>query len=155
MDDIATHVAVQRLLGRYSESVLRCDLPLFADSWTDDATWSIPGPGVVEGREAIVAVFEEIRSTYALCVQEVLSARIEPDGRGGATAAVPVRELQWRRDGSGSELVGVYHDTILVDDGGRARFSARDFELIYNGPVDLPGRLRVRHPGVDSGSTSP
>ena len=51
-------------------------------------------------------------------------------------------ELQWRTDGTGSELIGVYHDSVSIDVNGRARYVLRDFELVYTGPVELGGELR-------------
>ena len=138
----AVHLAISNLVGRYCDAVLHCDLDTFTDCWTDDATWAIPGKGIVEGRAAIVDAFAEIRPTYRLCVQEILNSRIEPLDDTHARCTFQVRELQWRADGDGSELIGVYHDTVVVD-AGRASFTHRDFELLYNGPVELTGRLRT------------
>ncbi len=142
MDAVAQHLAVQNLIGRYCEAVLRADPELFAPCWTDDAEWCIPGEGVVVGREAIVETFFRLRTGYRQCVQQVLNATIEPGDDGTATARVQVRELQWRTDGTGSELIGVYHDDVVIGDDGRAAFSRRDFEMLYRGPVDLSGTLR-------------
>jgi hypothetical protein len=138
----ALHLAVQNLVGRYCEAVLRADTEVFASCWTADAMWCIPGKREVSGRDDIVAAFADIRPTYRLCVQEVLNSRIEPSDGRTASATFQVRELQWRADGTGSELIGVYHDEITLDADGRAWFTRRDFELLYNGPVDLSGRLR-------------
>jgi hypothetical protein len=135
------HLAIANLIGRYCDAVLRCDLDTFTGCWTDDATWAIPGKGVLTGRAAIVEAFAEIRPTYRLCVQEILNSRIEPVDATRASCTFQVRELQWRNDGEGSELIGVYHDTVVVHDD-RASFTHRDFELLYNGPVALSGRLR-------------
>ena len=107
---------VTNLVGRYCDAVLRCDRDTFTGCWTEDATWAIPGKGVVRGRDAIIDAFFEIRPTYRRCVQEILNSRIEPDGADRATCTFQVRELQWREDGSGSELIGVYHDTVIVDE---------------------------------------
>jgi hypothetical protein len=134
-------LAVTNLIGRYCDAVLRCDIDTFAGCWTDDAVWSIPGKGRVEGRPAIVEAFAEIRPTYLRCVQEILNSRVEPIDAGRATCTFEVRELQWGTSG-GSELIGVYHDTVVVD-AGRATFTSRDFELVYTGPVELTGRLRT------------
>lgn len=135
-------LAVTNLVGRYCDAVLRCDLTTFAACWTDDATWAIPGKGVVEGRAAIVDAFAEIRPTYLRCVQEILNSRVEPIDATRADCTFQVRELQWRSDGTGSELIGVYHDRVVLDDA-RASFTHRDFELVYHGPVELTGRLRT------------
>lgn len=133
--------AVEDLLGTYCESVLRFDAALFASTWCDDATWSIPGAGAVIGRPAIVETFVAIRGTYARCVQEILNGVVTPTGDEDAIATWQVRELQWRPDGSASELIGVYHDRMaLTPDGWR--FAHRDFELLYHGPLAMPGELR-------------
>lgn len=136
------HLAISNLVGRYCDAVLRCHLPTFSECWTDDATWAIPGKGLVEGRSAIIDAFAEIRPTYRLCVQEILNSRIEPVDGTHANCTFQVRELQWRADGTGSELIGVYHDTVIVH-AERASFTHRDFELLYDGPVVLTGRLRA------------
>jgi uncharacterized protein (TIGR02246 family) len=145
------HLAVHNLVGRYCDAVLRNDPAIFADTWAEDAEWCIPGAGVIAGRDAIVARFVEIRAGYPLCVQEILNSTIEPFVDGRASATFQVRELQWRPDGSGSQLIGVYHD-VIVDDAGRCRFARRDFELLYDGPVDLSGRLRRPRPSERSGA---
>ena len=135
-------VEVQQLVGRYCNAVLRNDAAIFVDTWQPDAEWCIPGAKSVEGRDAIVATFTEIRSTYPRCVQEILNLEVDVHDDRSASATVQVRELQWRADGSGSELIGVYHDEVVLGDDGRCRFARRDFELLYDGPVSLPGRLR-------------
>ncbi len=53
----------------------------------------VPGTGELRGRTEIVEWFAETRSKYDLCVQELLSGRIEVDG-DTARARWYVRELQ-------------------------------------------------------------
>ncbi len=132
---------IENLVGVYCESVLRFDPEQFASTWCEDATWSIPGSGHVVGRPAIVETFTAIRGTYARCVQEILNGVVTPSGPDHATATWQARELQWRPDGSGSELIGVYHDALTRTPEGW-KFAHRDFELLYDGPVAVPGRLR-------------
>ena len=135
-------VAVHNLVGRYCDAVLRNDVDSFAELWTEAAEWCIPGGGVLSGRATITETFRDIRSTYRLCVQEILNSIVEALDPVTTRATIQVRELQWRADGTGSELIGVYHDVISRDDDGRYRFARRDFELAYSGSVDLAGRLR-------------
>lgn len=134
---------VRNLIGRYCDAVLRVDVAEFASTWAKDARWLIPGDGVIEGREAITATFEKIRPTYRQCVQELLNGTISYVDGETATARWQIRELQWRDDGTVSELIGVYHDTMTRDLDGVLRFSQRDFELVYSGPIDGTGRLRT------------
>jgi uncharacterized protein (TIGR02246 family) len=133
---------VRNLVGRYCDAVLRVDGQEFADTWAADARWLIPGDGSIVGRDAIVEVFLRIRPDYRQCVQEVLSGTVTPIGADSATARWQIREVQWREDGTGSELIGVYHDDMERGSDGVLRFTCRDFELVYSGPVELPGRLR-------------
>jgi len=135
-------LGVHNLVGRYCDAVLRNDRTAFTSLWTDDAEWCIPGAGVITGRDKIAETFSEIRNTYRLCVQEILNSTIEARDAATAHTAFQVRELQWRADGTGSELIGVYHDVVVLDPDGRCRFTRRDFELLYSGPVDLAGRVR-------------
>jgi hypothetical protein len=75
-------------------------------------------------------------------VQEVLNGTISYVDGDNASARWQIRELQWRDDGTVSELIGVYHDVMARDLDGVLRFTQRDFELIYSGPIDGSGRLR-------------
>ena len=130
------------LVGRYCDAVLRVDVAEFSDTWADDARWLIPGDGIIEGRASISATFEKIRPTYKQCVQEVLNGTISYVDGDNASARWQIRELQWRNDGTISELIGVYHDVMTRDLDGVLRFTQRDFELIYSGPIDGSGTLR-------------
>jgi uncharacterized protein (TIGR02246 family) len=142
-----TLAKIHDLVGRYCEAVLRNDAARFAETWTTDATWAVPGAGEIVGRDAIVETFTSIRSGYPLCVQQILNGTLSIADDRRATATHQVRELQWREDGTGSELIGVYHDDLVADDAGQWRFARRDFELLYDGPVDLSGRLRTPRSG--------
>jgi len=135
---------VRNLIDEYCYHVMTADADAWALTWAEDATWSVPGAGTMEGRGDIRRVFDEIRSTYAFCVQELLGLNIQID-RGGQRAETRcvVRELQWsKRDEQmvGSELIGVYEDTVINSASGPV-FSKRDFALLYSGPVDLTGRF--------------
>ena len=134
---------VRNLVGSYAEAVLRNDPALFADTWADDAVWSMPGAPSIVGRDDIARRFRESRSNFRLCVQEILNGRITTVDADRALATWQVRELQWRADGTGSELLGVYDDVMVIGTDGELRFARRDFELLYRGPVDLRGKLRL------------
>ena len=134
---------VRNLVGTYAEAVLRNDPALFADTWAADAVWSTPGAPAIAGRDDIARSFRDRRGTFRLCVQEILNGRITTAEADRATATWQVRELQWRADGTGSELLGVYDDVMVVGADGELRFARRDFELLYRGPVDLRGNLRL------------
>ena len=134
---------VRNLVGSYAEAVLRNDPVLFADTWAEDAVWSMPGAPTIVGRDGIARSFRDRRAGFRLCVQEILNGRITLAEADRATATWQVRELQWRADGTGGELLGVYDDVMVISADGELRFARRDFELLYRGPVDLRGKLRL------------
>jgi hypothetical protein len=143
-DPAALDLAVRNLVGRYCHEVTTADIERWSALWTEDAMWAIPGEGVLTGRPAIRSTFERVRSTYLLCVQEILSGVVEVHDDANATARWYVRELQWAdRDSAviGSELIGIYDDAIALAPNGTARFAARSFALLYSGRVELDGRF--------------
>ncbi len=136
--------AVRDLTARYCEATSEFDVGAWADCWHADARWSIPGKGTLSGIDEILATFTEIRALYTLCVQQLLHGRIAPQEAGGAAARWYVRELQFRERGeAGGELLGVYDDVASPAADGSWRFTSRSFRLLYNGPVEQPGKRYV------------
>jgi len=129
---------IRALVGRYCDAVARFDVDAFGATWAQDASWYVPGGEVIQSRAVIVARYRELRAGYSLCVQELLSSLVDPEGR----ARWYVRELQWREGREGSQLIGVYDDTFCGD-GDRPLFASRRFTLLYRGPADLSGRLHA------------
>jgi uncharacterized protein (TIGR02246 family) len=135
-------VAVEDLAGAYCDAVTRADPDDFAACWAEDSVWVIPGTGEVRGRGAITEQFASTRSNYDLCVQELLSRRIQVNHDGtAARARWYVRELQHTADGTGGELLGAYDDESARGSDGVWRFTRRHFQLLYRGRVELPGRV--------------
>ena len=114
--------------------------------WAPDAEWLVAGADPLVGRQTIVETFVRVRSTFKLCVQEIMSGYAEPPGDTDERRAHwQVRELQWRADGSGRQLIGVYHDDVRPLDG-RWQFTRRRFEVVYRGSLDVSGRLYLPQP---------
>jgi ketosteroid isomerase-like protein len=134
---------IHNLIGRYCDAVLRADIVEFESTWSSDARWLIPGDGIITGRDAITETFKKLRPAYRQCVQEVLNGTIAYEDGDSATARWQIRERQWHEDGTVTELIGVYHDVMNRDLDGVLRFTQRDFELIYSGPIDGTGRVRA------------
>ena len=127
--------AIRRLIARYCDAVLRFDREAFAATWAAAAVWHIPGGEDLRGREAITERYCELRGLYPMCVQEILGSLILPE-----SARTTVRELQWKPEGEGSQLIGVYDDTFSGP-ADAPLFASRRFTLLYRGPADLSGRL--------------
>ena len=134
---------VRNLAGRYCDAVLRGDRERFADCWTADAQWVVPGGEVLAGRDVIVERYVELRRPFLFCVQELLSGVIEPGQESGADAVATwqIREVQRRGDGRTNCVIGVYDDVMRRDDDGVLRFARRRFDVVYRGPLNLTGRF--------------
>ena len=133
--------AVRNLTGRYCAAVVDFDRDVFGACWTSDAEWHAKG-NVIAGRDRIVRVFEKLRGQYSLCVQELLSGVIEASSQTEATATWQIRELQFPVDGAGVQLLGIYEDQCVLDEG-QWRFASRAFRELYRGPLDTSGALPV------------
>lgn len=134
--DVYEHGPVASLVGRYCDAVARFDVDAFSALWTEDAIWYIAGGDDRHGRPAITRLFRSARAPFELCIQETLSSIVDPSGR----ARWYVRELQWRRDGAASQLIGVYDD-VLAGSPDDPRFASRRFSVLYRGPLEASGRL--------------
>lgn len=139
-----TEEMVRNLVDEFAYQVMTADAAAWAATWAPDGIWSVPGAGLIEGREKIRGNFDDLRSMYIFCIQEVLGLQIKiaDDGRSAQVRCM-VREVQWSgsdREPVGSELIGTYFDRVELE-GERAAFASRDFELLYSGPADLTGRF--------------
>ena len=136
MQEIYKEGPVTSLIGRYCDAVARFDLEDFAAIWDEDAIWHIAGGEDRIGRSAIVELFREARAPFELCIQETLSSIFNREGR----ARWYVRELQWRREGTPSQLIGIYDD-VFTGPPDNPLFASRRFSILYRGPLDASGRL--------------
>ena len=133
--------AVRELTARYCDAVARFDLDQFAELWTDDADWVVPGVATTTGRDRIARLFGKLRGSYLLCTQEPMSGWVVPGaGPDEARARWQIRELQWKAEQPVNCVMGVYSDRLVRVDGAW-RFATRQFDVFYRGPVDLSGTV--------------
>jgi uncharacterized protein (TIGR02246 family) len=132
----AEEAAVRDLVARYTDAVNRRDAKAWAATWADDAEWSLGG-SPVQGREAIVALWQRLMDGLPFVVQLVHSGVVQVDGER-ATARWYLSELHQSADRKGTLVVGVYHDECARTDEGW-RFARRRFDALYAGPPDLSG----------------
>jgi uncharacterized protein (TIGR02246 family) len=134
---IADELAIRDLVAAYADAVTRKDAKAWSGTWADDATW-ILGGHATEGREAILARWNEIMSLFEFIAQLPQYGRIEIDG-DRATGRWYVNELGRTKGGGPSPTLGVYHDVYARLASGW-RFQRRRFDLLYVGAPDLSGQ---------------
>ena len=92
---------VRNLVGSYAEAVLRNDPVLFADTWAEDAVWSMPGAPTIVGRDGIARSFRDRRAGFRLCVRDPQRSDHVGGGRSSdrdlAGARAPVAGGRHRR----------------------------------------------------------
>ncbi|MBH0112078.1 nuclear transport factor 2 family protein [Novosphingobium sp. YJ-S2-02] len=124
-------VAIRELLEAYSDAVTRCDAGDWADTWADEAQWSLPDYpeiGTTKGKKAIVAMWVEAMKSYPGIMFMAFPGAIEIDGD-----TAKVRSYTTETYDQGDETVrdrGFYEDTCVKIDG-RWLFSSRSFRNIH------------------------
>jgi len=134
---IADELAVRDLVAAYADAVIRRDARAWGDTWAEDGRW-VMGGQALEGREAIVARWNESMSLFEFILQIPQHGRVEIDG-DQATGRWYVSELGRSHGGGPSLALGVYHDAYVRLESGW-HFQRRRFDLLYVGPPNLSGQ---------------
>jgi hypothetical protein len=121
---------IGRLVARYADAVGRADPAQWADTWAvAGARWHLR-TRTVDGREEIVALWEQLVPSYASIVQLVTSGWIEedPDGAHGRWLILEIFR-RWGADGDTMQVTS-YTDRY-VRESGRWAFAERRLEVQY------------------------
>ena len=124
-------VAIRELLEAYSDAVTRREADDWAETWADEAQWSLPDYpeiGTTQGKKAIVAMWLEAMKGYPGIMFMAWPGAIEVDGD-----TAKVRSYTTEVYDQGDETVrdrGLYEDTCVKIDG-RWLFSSRSFRNIH------------------------
>ncbi len=130
----ADELAIRNLVSRYADAVNRRDADAWAATWSKDGEWSVMG-NPTKGREAVVALWQQLMGGLSWVVQLTYGGTIEVAGDEG-TGVWYLTEKMKRPDGTAASSVGVYHDRY-VREGGEWVFASRRFDALYMGPPDL------------------
>ena len=128
MSEAADRVAINDVLARYADGVNRRDAALWASSWDQDATWYLFAPDPVQGRDAIVAAWQEAMAGFPFVVMMVSQGAVEIDG-DRATGRSYSSETARTADGKRLRVQGCYEDEYRRRDGVWG-FCFRKFTLL-------------------------
>jgi uncharacterized protein (TIGR02246 family) len=128
---VEDRLAIRELVESYNHAVMRFDADAWARNWTDDAVWSLPGLGEVQGRDRIVGMWTQAMA--ALTVDGFFASAGEITVEGDtATGVWYQQEFLRGADGTGERFViGEYHDSYRRVDGAW-RFSARRYSVRFS-----------------------
>lgn len=124
---IEDRVAIRELNDIYGDGVVRIDADTWGSVWAEDATWHFMGQ-VLEGREAIVGLWQGAMSNFESVSFVCAPASIEVDG-DTATGRCQTQEILKGKDGSTRYIGGLYEDK-LAKINGEWKFTFRAWSMI-------------------------
>jgi hypothetical protein len=125
------------LVHHYADAVVHRDAAAWSATWAADAVWELGRGRRVEGREAILELWNSAMDGFAAVVQNVMNGTATLDeSRGTGTGRWYIIE-HWRRvDDTRGILLAYYDDTYVRVDGSWL-FGSRELVIQYAGAADL------------------
>jgi uncharacterized protein (TIGR02246 family) len=120
--------AIRALVETYNDAVMRFDAEAWAGTWAEEAHWSLPGLGDIEGREAIVAAWRGAMAAFE-CVGVFASPGsivVEGDRAQGTWYQ---QEFLYPKGGGKRTVLGRYDD-VYVKRRGRWLFAERRYAIL-------------------------
>jgi hypothetical protein len=128
---------IQMLAQRYADAVMRHDAEDWSACWADKGEWYLGAREPMKGRDTIVAVWKAAMAGFPFAVFLVQPGIVEVDGKRGTSRSY-VEEILEDNDGNAVRVYGVYDDEVVLEDGAW-KFAVRRYNVLYRGPIELPG----------------
>lgn len=133
---IEDRLAIRELIESYNDAVMRFDGDAWAQNWTDDATWTLPGAGDLTGKDVFFPAWKGAMSAFDFVGFFASAGPIHVDG-DRATGTWYQQEFLHQKDGVKRNVTGKYSDEYTRQ-GGRWYFSRRVYEVL-DSSVDESG----------------
>ena len=131
--------AIEDLVHKYADAVVRRDPNDWSSTWAPDAFWELGKDRRVEGRDAILSLWNSAMDGFRAVVQNVVNGTAQLDEHAGTgTGRWYIIEHWQRADDSRGILLAYYDDTYTRVDG-TWMFASRELVIQYGGPTDLSG----------------
>ena len=132
-----THSAITDLTHLYADAVVHRDPEQWSATWAPDAVWELGKDRRVEGREAILALWNSAMDGFKAVVQNVVNSTADVDEDAGSGSGRCYIMEHWKRaDDSVGILLAHYDDLYTRVDGGWL-FASRELTIHYGGAPDL------------------
>jgi hypothetical protein len=139
------YVAISRLIHRYADAVVHRRGDLWGSCWAHDAVWDLGRGRLVEGREAITALWYSAMEGMASVVQTVQNGEAwvaaedtDPEHPTVAMGRWYISERFRRADGTRGILLAHYDDRYVKREGAWL-LAGRVLQPHYMGAPDLSG----------------
>jgi hypothetical protein len=129
--------AINDLVHRYADAVVHRDPVQWSSTWATDAMWELGKGRRVEGRDAILALWNSAMDGFKAVIQNVVNGTADLDDEAGTGSGRCYIMEHWARtDDSRGILLAHYDDTYVRVDG-EWLFASRELVVHYGGPADL------------------
>jgi len=139
---VADELEIRQLVSAYADGVNRVDQALWASTWAENAAWTLPSMGAVEGRDNIVGLWVQAMGSFEFVAQLLYQGTIEIDGDAATGRWYLCEHLRPKGSESGVFNIGTYADEY-VKENGKWVFAKRDYHILYNdeGRGDMSGKV--------------
>lgn len=130
---------IAELVHLYADAVVHRNPEQWSGTWAPDAHWNLGRGRVVDGRDAILNLWNGAMDGFVAVVQTVLNGTYELDEDAGTGSGRWYVQEHWLRiSGDVGKLLAHYDDSYVRVDG-RWLFGSRELTIHYGGPQDLSG----------------
>lgn len=121
-------LAIRELVESYNDAVMRFDGEAWADNWTDDAVWSLPGAGEIAGKDNFFPLWQQAMADFSFVGFFASAGPITVSG-DTAQAVWYQQEFLHQKDGAKRVITGKYEDDYVRQDG-RWYFKKRVYSIL-------------------------
>ena len=129
--------AIQDLVHHYADAVVHRDADQWAGTWAPDAVWELGKGRRVEGREAILGLWNSAMDGFKAVVQNVVNGTASLDESAGTGSGRWYIIEHWQRADDSTGILLAYYDDRYVRVDGSWMFASRELVIQYGGPADL------------------
>ena len=131
--------AITDLTHRYADAVVRRDPTQWAATWAPDAVWELGKGRRVEGRDAILELWNSAMDGFKSVVQNVVNSTAELDDDAGTGVGRCYILEHWNRADDSRGILLAYYDDRYTRVDGEWLFASRELVIQYGGAPDLSG----------------
>jgi len=121
-------LAILHLVATYADAVNRRDQELWNSTLSEHVSWTLPG-NTVEGKEAVIGLYEAFMGSFEFVVQLVHQGTIEVDGDRAWGRWYLTEHLRRQGARETRTTIGSYTDEY-VKENGRWLFAKRTYEIL-------------------------
>jgi hypothetical protein len=134
-----SHHHIAALVHRYADAVVHRNAEQWGSTWAADATWELGRGRRVEGRDAILALWNTAMDGFRAVVQTVANGTAELDEVAGTGSGRWYVHEHWVRTDDSRGILLAHYDDRYVRIDGQWLFASRELAVHYGGPPDLSG----------------